>query len=63
MSITDYNEIFREACKAILFRHYSDISEKCCELSLQITLLFFHHSTDLVSILGSFLSILMQRLP
>jgi hypothetical protein len=62
MSTADYNEVFRECCKPI-FRRFADSSEKCRELSLSITSLFFEKASDMVSILGYFFPMLMQRLP
>ena len=62
MSTGDYNEVFRESCKSI-FKRYSDVSEKCRELSLKVTQSFFELSSDLVPILAYFFPMLMQRLP
>lgn len=62
MSIEDYNLVFREASKPI-FKRYSDPSEKCREISLSITQLFFENSKDFVPILAYFFPMLMQRLP
>ena len=62
MSTGDYNEVFRESCKSI-FKRFNDPSEKCRELALKITLAFFERASDLVSVLGYFFPVLMQRLP
>ena len=62
MTTADYNEIFRESCK-LIFKRYSDVSEKCRELSLKITQSFFERSSDLVPVLAYFFPMLMQRLP
>lgn len=62
LSEHDYNILFHDICKSI-FRLFADTVEKCRELSLQVTLLFFQHSMDFVPILGYFFPCLMQRLP
>ena len=62
MSEGDYNEIFRSICKS-LFKRFADPAEKCRELSLVLTSLFFKHSTDFVPILGYFIPAFMQRMP
>lgn len=62
MSITDYNEVFRDICKT-LFKRYSDPSEKCRDLSLRITQSFFEKANDFVPVLAYYFPMLMQRLP
>ena len=62
MTTSDYNEVFRESCK-LIFKRFSDPSEKCRELSLKITQKFFESAADLVPVLAYFFPMLMQRLP
>ena len=62
MAAADYNEVFRDTCKPV-FKRFADMSEKCRETALKITLAFFERATDLVSVLGYFFPVLMQRLP
>ena len=62
MSASDYNTVFRDSCK-VIFKRFSDTSEKCRELSLKITQSFFLSASDFVPVLAYFFPVLMQRLP
>ena len=62
MSAIEYNIVFRDSCK-VIFKRYSDTSEKCRELSLKITQSFFQSASDFVPVLAYFFPVLMQRLP
>ena len=62
MSTIEYNIVFRDSCK-VIFKRFSDTSEKCRELSLKITQSFFQSASDFVPVLAYFFPVLMQRLP
>jgi hypothetical protein len=62
LSEEDYSLVFQDFSK-IIFKRYSDSSEKCREMSQKLTKSFFSSSCDIVPVLGYYFPALMQRLP
>lgn len=62
LSERDYGLLFEDIGKSI-FRLFADSVEKCRELSLRATLLFFEKVADVTPVLNFFFSAIMQRLP